>query len=435
MRSRSGATGSAEGGATEHDTDADELQRLVGQLASADAALQAYGGGAIDSVINPEGQMLLLRQAQQALRRSEEAFRGIVEASVDCVVTVDHKGRVSEFNPAAERTFGYKREEAIGRPMAELIIPPRYREAHAAGWSHYMRTREERIVGRRLEIEAVRADGSEFPVELTVTRLGTEEPPVFSAFIRDLTDRRQLEQQRRESEQRFRALIENSWEAVSLTDADGRILYCSPAVTRILGYTAEEVTGRTWLEFVHPGDVEAENAFMAEAIGRPKTEIATKQRVRHKDGSWRLIEGVLTNLLEDAAVRAVVNNFHDVTDRTRAAEDLERIFDLSPDMICTAGFDGYFKKLNAAFQRTLGYTREELRAAPFLSFVHPADQTRTLNMAGELSKGGKVVLFENRYRCKDGSYRWFQWSSTPDLDQQLIYAVCRDVTEQRESAA
>lgn len=199
-------TGGAAGGTTEHDTGADELQRLVARLASADAALQAYGGGAIDSVINPEGQMLLLRQAQQALRRSEEAFRGIVEASVDCVVTADHTGRITEFNPAAERTFGYRREEAIGRSVAELIIPPRYREAHAAGWARYMQTREERIVGRRMEIEALRADGSELPVEITVTPLGTQEPPVFSAFIRDLTERRLLEQQQREAEQRFRAL-------------------------------------------------------------------------------------------------------------------------------------------------------------------------------------------------------------------------------------
>ena len=435
MRSPAARTGGAAGGITEHDTGADELQQLVARLAGADAALQAYGGGAIDSVINPEGQMLLLRQAQQALRRSEEAFRGIVEASVDCVVTADHTGRITEFNPAAERTFGYRREEAIGRLVAELIIPLRYHEAHAAGWARYMQTREERIVGRRMEIEALRADGSEFPVEITVTPLGTQEPPVFSAFIRDLTERRLLEQQQREAEQRFRALIENGWDAISLADAAGKILYCSPAVTRILGFEIDEVVGRVWLEFIHPADHAAVESHLAEALARPGIGLQSNKRVRHKDGSWRAIEGMLTNLLNDGAVGAVVNNFRDVTERKRAAEDLERIFDLSPDMICTSGFDGYFKKLNPAFERTLGYTADELRAVPFLSFVHAADQTATVSGAAALTQGGKLVSFENRYRCKDGSYRWLQWSATPDLDQQLIYAVCRDVTDQRQSAA
>ena len=106
----------------------------------------------------------------------------------------------------------------------------------------------------------------------------------------------------------------------------------------------------------------------------------------------------------------------------------QRFFDLSIDMLCVLGFDGYFKRLNPAWEATLGFTRDELMARPFIEFVHPDDRDRTLNKNGEVRSGGQTRLFENRYQCKDGSIRWLLWNSRPDDAQQVIYGVARDVT-------
>jgi PAS domain S-box-containing protein len=113
---------------------------------------------------------------------------------LDCVITMDHEGRIVEFNPAAEKTFGYSRGEAIGQLLAEVIIPESLRKRHAEGLSHYLATGEGRVLGKHLEMTAVRSDASEFPVELAITRLGLQEPPMFTGFIRDITERKEAEE-------------------------------------------------------------------------------------------------------------------------------------------------------------------------------------------------------------------------------------------------
>jgi PAS domain S-box-containing protein len=141
------------------------------------------------------GSYLGRRRIEQRLRASEESSASIVGAALDCIVTMDHRGRVIDFNPAAERTFGYERDETIGELLADLIIPPDLRDAHHRALSEFVLHRRPTILDRRLELTGMRASGSTFPVELTVTRLGTREPPVFVGFLRDITERAAAEEQ------------------------------------------------------------------------------------------------------------------------------------------------------------------------------------------------------------------------------------------------
>ena len=136
-------------------------------------------------------------RAEERLRQSEERAATIVEAALDCVITMTHDGLVADFNAAAEETFGYSRGDAVGRPLSELIVPPDLREAHRAGLRRYVATGEAHILNRRLELDALRADGTTFPAELTVTRVGRAEPPLFAGFVRDITARRQADFERR----------------------------------------------------------------------------------------------------------------------------------------------------------------------------------------------------------------------------------------------
>lgn len=122
---------------------------------------------------------------------------------------------------------------------------------------------------------------------------------------------------------------------------------------------------------------------------------------------------------------------HDAAREARALED--RFFANSIDMLCFLGFNGYFKRLNPAWERTLGFTRKELMARPFIEFVHPDDRERTLKQNARVKGGGQALAFENRYRCKDGSYRWFLWNAAPDPAGAVIYSVARDITARKQA--
>ncbi len=133
------------------------------------------------------------KQAELRLRESEARKKAILDAALDCVIAIDHQGKIIEFNPAAERTFGYRREETINHHLAELIIPASLRAEHRRGMSQYLATGEGPILGRRFETTALRADGAEFPVELTITAVRGQGPPFFTAYLRDMTDKKRVE--------------------------------------------------------------------------------------------------------------------------------------------------------------------------------------------------------------------------------------------------
>jgi PAS domain S-box-containing protein len=149
------------------------------------------------------GQVVERRRAESRAREAGERHRAIVDAALDCIVTIDQDGRVLEFNPAAESTFGYPEHEAVGREMAELIVPPSLRERHREGFARCVREGNGALLGRRIEITGMRADGSEFPVELTITRIDVPGAPRFTGFVRDITERHRAEAELRASRTRI----------------------------------------------------------------------------------------------------------------------------------------------------------------------------------------------------------------------------------------
>ena len=162
----------------------------------------------------------------EALRQSdggeERARHGaVLEASLDAIVTIDHAGRVLEFNPSAERMFGYARADVLGRDMATLIVPPRLREQHRAGMEQYLATGEGKVFGQRLETTALRADGSEFPAEITIAKIALHGTPVFTGFVRDLTERKNAEAALQDAESRLRTVVAESPIVVFALDTKG----------------------------------------------------------------------------------------------------------------------------------------------------------------------------------------------------------------------
>jgi PAS domain S-box-containing protein len=148
------------------------------------------------------GQFVVRRHAEAEVRASESRLRAMLEAALDAVVVMDHRGHILDWNHAAEATFGYRAHEAIGHDMAELIVPPHLRPAHRRGLARFLETERAVILDKRLELAAVHKNGAEFPVELTITRIGLPGPPTFTGYLRDITDRRRAEDEVADAERR-----------------------------------------------------------------------------------------------------------------------------------------------------------------------------------------------------------------------------------------
>jgi PAS domain S-box-containing protein len=262
------------------------------------------------------GAELQRLRAENAFRQSGAVSAAILAASLDCVITIDGMGRVVEFNSAAEQTFGHRRDDVIGREMAEVIIPPSLRDAHRRGLERYVTHGTGTIMGKRIEVMAMRADGSEFPAELTITRLPLDGPVRFTGFLRDLSERQRVQEW-------YRALIENASDATVVLDDRGRITYASPAVIRLLGQFPEQIVGRNVIRLVHREDRARAREALANAIAHPDINIVSELRYRHGD-EWRTLAGTGRNLLAHSAVGGIVVNLRDVTDQKLLGEQLRQ---------------------------------------------------------------------------------------------------------------
>jgi PAS domain S-box-containing protein len=174
------------------------------------------------------------KEREAALHKSEDRLRATVEAALDCIVSMDAEGNIIEFNPAAERCFGYRRAEALGQPLAELLIPERDREAHRQGLARYLTRKEGPYLGRRMQVTALRRDGTEFPAELAIAVAQGADGDIFIGYLRDITEQRQADRARVELERQLRQA--QKMEAIG--HLTGGIAHdFNNILTSVLGYT------------------------------------------------------------------------------------------------------------------------------------------------------------------------------------------------------
>src|SRR5215216_4433785 len=195
------------------------------------------------------------RQISGELRKSEARYRTVLDAAFDAIVTITPDGMIRWFNRGAERIFGYKAEEVIGQPVT-LLMPERYRDLCVAGLHRYLRTGDARVVGNTTELVGLRKDGSEFPIEMSLGETHENGERLFTGVIRDITERKEVEKVIKESEERFRSLVQNTSDIITILEADGTVRYISPAVERVTGYGPQEQIGINAFSSVHRDDRE-----------------------------------------------------------------------------------------------------------------------------------------------------------------------------------
>ncbi len=266
-------------------------------------------------------------QAEKLMRESEARKTAMFEAALDGIISISQEGTIIEFNAAAERIFGFQRAEAIGKELAGLIIPPAYRERHRKGLAQYLITHQGSVFNQRLELSAIRANGEEFPVELTVTPIPVDGPAQFTAYLRDITQRKQFEKALRESEERFRALADNIPQLAWIADADtdGQIHWFNRNWFEYTGTNLEEMRGRGWIAVHHPDHVDRVVQKFSHHV-REGLDWEDTFPLRGKDGQyvWFLSRMKVIRDKSGRVVRIFGTNT-DITEARRTGEELRKL--------------------------------------------------------------------------------------------------------------
>jgi PAS domain S-box-containing protein len=233
----------------------------------------------------------------------------------------------------------------------------------------------------------------------------------------------------------WQQLIDNLTDfAIYKVDPAGKVQTWSKAAERLLGYSADQIIGQSVKKLVPVGTSESGlcTAALEEAVRKGRCEFLGW--VVRRDGSRFWANEVTTQLLDEAGrLEGFAKVMRDFTQWKDAADERDRIFNMSADMICVAGFDRYFKRVNPSFTRVLGYSEAELIGKPYTDFIHPDDRMATVSEAKSLEGQPRDSSkpFQNRYLCADGTYRWLEWKSISLPEEELVYAIARDVTEQK----
>ncbi len=282
------------------------------------------------------GQYIERRRADEAMRVSEAVKDGIVRTALDAIVGMDADGCVLEWNPAAEQTFGFARDEAVGRSMADLIVPPALREPHRRGLAHHLATGETRLINRRIEITAVRRDGTEFPVELSITRQDLSGQPRFIGYLRDLTGLKDMESELRRSRDELAAILEAVTDSVTARGPDGELIYANPAALAAAGMSSiEELQAApleellTDLEVIDEDGVPlppGQSPYLRVLAGDDEAQIVVGYRHRDKGETWM---SARSRAIRDDSGRLlmVLTVAEDITARKREEHNLRNVAD------------------------------------------------------------------------------------------------------------
>jgi len=276
---------------------------------------------------DPDGRILnwcVLLTDIDDRERAEEALRVVVETATDAVVGADESGAIQFANPATTRVFGYDPAELIGKPLT-VLMPQFMRKLHENAFRRYLATGQRHINWQGTEFTGLRKNGQEFPMEVSFGEIVTERGHTFTGFIRDVSARKRVEENLRRSEQRWRAVFENSAIGVALTDMTGRFLATNSAYQQMLGYSEEELTKLTFLELTLKDDSKRNQALVAELIDGKRSQFQIEKRYRRKDGRliWVSNNVSLVPGTEDSP-RFVMALSEDITERKRA-EDTFRL--------------------------------------------------------------------------------------------------------------
>ncbi|MBI2947288.1 MAG: PAS domain S-box protein [Verrucomicrobia bacterium] len=316
-----------------------------------------------------------LLKANEDLQASERRTRLIIDTAHDAFIAIDSQGKITDWNPQSVSMFGWTRQEALGRSLRNTIIPPKYREPHERGLQHFLATGEGPVLNKQIEITALRRNGEEFPIELTIAPVKLGGEFFFGAFLRDISERKRMLQALRESETRFRTVLESLGEGLLVTDLNDAVLYMNARMAELTGYATEELAGKPAYEFLLPREqwpsMLQRNQQRSEGAAE-RYEI----QIQHKNGSRFWADTIATPYRNaDGQIIGTLSTTIDITARKLAEEALREsqvlyhsLVEVLPVSVWRKDTAGCFTFANRQFCEVMEKTPDQLLGKTVFDF-------------------------------------------------------------------
>ena len=369
-------------------------------------------------------------RAEGPSEESERWMRAAMQNSSDFVMIMESDATIRYASPAVERVLGYRPEDVVGTVALDCVHPEDLEHVS----SSFAETLKKPGVRPPIEYRVRAADGTWRHVEaIRSNRLDDPSVAGLVANVRDVTERKQ-------AEERFRSLVQNSTDVVTVVGADGTILYQTPSMKRTLAHDPEDRIGKNIFEpsIVHPDDAAKQKELFDLSVRNPDLEPVFEVRVAHGDGSWRWVEGIISNLLSDPNVGGIVVSSRDITERKRAEEalrsseaEMRALFEAMTDVFLMLDSEGRYLKV-ATTNPSLLYTPLEDLVGKTLHEVFPQEQADAfLGHVRDALKTQQPVTTEYTLRIGDEEV-WFTGTVSPMDDCKVLY-VARDTTERKRA--
>ncbi|HQV46963.1 MAG TPA: PAS domain S-box protein, partial [Nitrospira sp.] len=390
--------------------------------------------------------------AEHALSESEARFRSLVEAATDSIVLADHNGHILSWNQASSRLFGYTDDEVRGQPLT-MLMPQRYRVAHERGLARVKDTGQSRLIGRLVELEGLRKDGSEFPIELSLAMWKTDVAVFFSGIIRDITQRRKAEEILDRLRHLHEVILTQAGEGIYGLDRDGLTTFVNQTAAQLLGYDPSELIDQSMHTRLHHSRPDgsaypADHCPIYAALHDGVVHRVPRDVFWRKDGTSIPVEYVSTPIIEKGTVAGAVVVFRDITERLEAElaveESQERFLQLAEHIREVFWITDPAKTrvlyISPGYEEVWGRSCESLYAMPgsWMDAIHPDDRLRVRDAAMSRQISG---AYSEEYRIlrPDGSVRWIWDRAFPIRDASgTVYRIAgfaEDVTERKRVEA
>jgi len=373
---------------------------------------------------------------EEALRESEEKFRSVVENATDAVISINSRGEVVFWNSAAERIFGYSSEEILGEDIT-AIMPREYREAHRRGLERVVKGGKPRLIGRIYEAEGLDKEGTVFPVELSLAQWEKGREIHFTGIVRDITERKETEEALKDSEEKYRHLVDNAPVGVYRTTIGGDILYVNDTLASILGYgSPEELIGKDVpARFKNPEEREAliENIQKRGKIDNFETELLTKTgETRNVLLNTTLEGGILSGMIVDITERK-----ENEEELRRNRESLRTIVENEPECVKVVDVDGTLLNMNPAGLAMIeADSLGQVLGRSIIDIVSPEYREVFREFLQNVYRGNRAIL-DFKIKGLKGTSRWMESHAVPIVEEESgaprILAITRDITESKEA--